>query len=505
VRICAVGVHRWPIAFTPLLIQLLQPTGDLSYNPRGAAMLFTTYAFFLFFLITFSVFWIGRQRTFQLVWLLVASIAFYAFWNPWFLLLIAFSTSIDYIVALRLPRESSPSRRRALLIASVGVNLTILAAFKYSLFLLQTMASAAGLAGLSVSPPVFTPLLPLGLSFYTFEAISYVVDVYRGRLTPVRSPLHYALYILFFPHLISGPIVRGQEFLPQLERPRRPDWLRLEMALGLFTLGLFKKVVLADRLPPIIDPVFASPASYSTGTLWLAAFGFSVQAYCDFSGYSDMAIALAHSFDIKLPANFRTPYFSPNIAEFWRRWHMTLSRWMRDYIYIPLGGSRGSEIATSRNLVLTMALGGLRHGAAWHYVAWGVYHGVLLAGHRVWTRGRAPTTVSGIWLPVSIAVTYFFICIGLVLFRADSIGVAGSMLARMLWPAQGVALTAAMQTTLMSVLGIAFAGHLLETVKLQRTAWRLPAPIRGAALATGAVLIQFLTPAQGPAFLYFQF
>jgi alginate O-acetyltransferase complex protein AlgI len=359
------------------------------------------------------------------------------------------------------------------------------------------------LAGLSVSPPVFTPLLPLGLSFYTFEAISYVVDVYRGTLAPVRRPLHYALYILFFPHLISGPIVRGHEFLPQLERPRRPDWLRLEMALGLFLFGLCKKVVLADRLPPIIDPVFASPAAYSSGTLWLAVFGFSVQAYCDFSGYSDMAIALAHMFDIKLPANFRTPYFAPNIAEFWRRWHMTLSRWMRDYIYIPLGGSRGGELTTSRNLILTMALGGLWHGAAWHYVAWGAYHGVLLAGHRVLARGRAPA--SGGWLPASIAVTYAFVCIGLVIFRTDSIGVGWTMLTRMLWPVEGLALGAAMQRTLLLILGVALAGHALETVKLQRAAWRMPAPIRGAALATAAVLIQFLTPDQGPAFLYFQF
>ena len=275
------------------------------------------------------------------------------------------------------------------------------------------------------------------------------------------------------------------------------------MALGLFTLGLFKKVVLADRLPPIIDPVFASPESYSSGTLWLAVFGFSVQAYCDFSGYSDMAIALAHTFDIKLPQNFRTPYFAPNIAEFWRRWHMTLSRWMRDYIYIPLGGSRGGEIATSRNLLLTMALGGLWHGAAWHYVAWGAYHGVLLAVHRVIARGRAPAT--GAWVPASIAVTYFFVCIGLVIFRADSLVVAATMLSRMMTLAGGGALAATMQTTLLAILGIAFAGHLLETIKLQRTAWQFPAPIRGAILATAVVLIQLLTPDQGPAFLYFQF
>lgn len=466
-------------------------------------MLFPTYAFFVFFLITFSVFWIGRQRTFQLVWLLVASIAFYAFWNPWFLILIAVSTSIDYIAGLTLPHVSSPSHRRAILVVSVGANVGILVAFKYSVFLLQTAASVAGLAGVSLPPPAFSPLLPLGLSFYTFEAISYVVDVYRGTLTPVRNPLHYALYILFFPHLISGPIVRGHEFLPQLERRRRPDWLRLEMALGLFTLGLFKKVVLADRLPPIIDPVFASPELYSSGTLWLAVMGFSVQAYCDFSGYSDMAIALAHTFDIKLPQNFRTPYFAPNIAEFWRRWHMTLSRWMRDYIYIPLGGSRRGEIATSRNLLLTMALGGLWHGAAWHYVAWGAYHGALLAVHRLIARGRVPAT--GAWLPASIAVTYFFVCIGLVIFRADSLAVASTMLGRMLTPSSGVALAGTIQTTLLAILGVAFVGHLLETIKVQRVAWQYPAPIRGAVLATALVLIQFLTPDQGPAFLYFQF
>jgi alginate O-acetyltransferase complex protein AlgI len=466
-------------------------------------VLFPTYAFFLFFLVTFSVYWLGRAHAFRLTWLLFASIVFYWFWNPWFLFLIAGSTSIDYLVARALPRVTSPLRRRLLFATSVGVNLAILIGFKYSSFLLDTFATLASLAGISISVPVVSVVLPLGISFYTFEAISYIVDVYRGRLEPARSLLHYALYIMFFPHLIAGPIVRGHEFLPQLRCTKREDWPRLESAIRLFCLGLLKKVVLADHLAPIVDPVFAEPARYATSAVWLAMLGYSVQIYCDFSGYSDMAIAVARAFGIKLPENFRMPYFAPNITEFWRRWHMTLTRWLRDYVYIPLGGNRGTQVATYRNVLVTLAIGGLWHGAAWHFMVWGGYHGVLLAIHRALARGRHAALFRP---PLSTAATYVAVCVGWVLFRAPSLPLAATMLARLVLPSPGVALAPLDRTIVVAILATMLVGHAVGTMlDVERIAWRLPAPLVGAAVAASIILIQLLAPAEGAAFIYFQF
>src|SRR5262245_10287096 len=340
-------------------------------------MLFPTAKFLAFFAVTFAVYWLLGRHRWRLVWLTATSAFFYACWRWEFLFLILASTSVDYLVALKIPRLPQSSVTRKWLVAlSISVNLGILGYLKYAAFLLDTATDVTHWLGWSIPIPQVKAFLPLGISFYTFEAISYVVDVYRGRTQPVRNPLDYAVYILFFPHLVAGPIVRPYEFLPQLDRPKRFDWPRFQAGVQLFLIGLLKKIVIADQVALVIDPVFKTPGEFNSAALWLAVLGYAVQIYCDFSGYTDMALGLAHTLGFKLPNNFNAPYLASSPADFWRRWHISLSRWLRDYLYIPLGGNRKGPVRTMVNLFVTMLLGGLWHGANWTFVVWGAYHGM---------------------------------------------------------------------------------------------------------------------------------
>jgi alginate O-acetyltransferase complex protein AlgI len=467
-------------------------------------MLFHTFAFLLFFAAVFTVYWSLREHRHRMLWLLVASAYFYASWNPWLITLIAFSASVDYAVALVLERVRTPGKRRALLLLSVGTNLGLLAFFKYVNFFLDTLAGVQGLLGLPCGRRVLDVVLPLGISFYTFETISYIVDVYKGRTRAVRSLLDYALYILFFPHLVAGPIVRPRDFLPQLRRRKRFNWDRLQLGLQLVLVGLFKKAVLADHLAAVIDPVFARPAGYGSAAVWLAVLGYAAQIYCDFSGYSDMAVGLAHTLGFHLPANFHLPYLAANVSEFWRRWHTSLSSWLRDYLFIPLGGSRGGEWRTARNLLITMLLGGLWHGARWTFVAWGLYHGVLLVLHRAVARlrGRGAPRLR----PLAVAATFLAVSVGWVFFRAQTFADAGAILGRLAAPAAGRELTAAGAFTVAAILALLLACHLAAGfVDLRKLTPRLPAPALGAALAGLLLLTLVLLPEDGRAFIYFQF
>jgi alginate O-acetyltransferase complex protein AlgI len=373
-------------------------------------MLFHTSAYFWLFAITFVVHWgllrTQRQRT---ILLLVSSLVFYAHWNPLLVLLVVATAVYDYELARRI-ENAVGSRRHALLVAAIAAPLGVLAIFKYTNFLIGTAWPLTQWLGADGPAPVLDIVLPLGISFYTFETIAYVVDVYRGRIPAEKNPLDYALFLLFFPHLIAGPIIRPGSFFPQIRNAHRLSWSRVEIGARLFLLGLFKKAVIADQLAQVVDPVFAAPDAFASGTLWIAALCYSVQIYCDFSGYSDMAIGSAWALGLKLPTNFRMPYFSANPAEFWRRWHISLSSWLRDYLYIPLGGNRKGRFATYRNLMITMLLGGLWHGAAWTFVAWGAWHGLLLALHRAipwpaWTGARALH-------PVKVAITFLLVTLG---------------------------------------------------------------------------------------------
>ena len=309
-------------------------------------MLFHSYPFFVLFAVTFLVYWTLQSHRIRMIWLLGASIAFYARWNPWLVSLVLFTAAVDYKVAHLIEGAKTPRRRRAFLIAGVAVPLGILAYFKYTNFLLDIAWTSLDWFGLQSDHPAISIILPLGISFYTFETISYVVDVYRGRVRAERNIIDYALFLMFFPHLIAGPIVRPGYFLPQTRRLKRFDWSRTYLGARLFVLGLVKKAVIADQMALVVDPIFAHPAAYSTSANWAAVICYSIQIYCDFSGYSDMAIGTAHALGFKLPRNFNMPYFASSPAEFWRRWHISLSTWLRDYLYIPLGGNRGGRAET---------------------------------------------------------------------------------------------------------------------------------------------------------------
>ncbi len=468
-------------------------------------MLFHSSAYFWLFAATFAIHWgllrTQRQRN---VLLLVASIVFYANWNPWLVLLVLGTAIYSYRMGFWIEAEAAPGRRRALLAAAIAVPLALLAFFKYTNFLAASAWPLARALGADPGPPSFDIVLPLGISFYTFETIAYVTDVYRRRIPAERNPLDYSLFLLFFPHLIAGPIIRPGRFFPQVRSPKRLDWSRVEVGARLFLLGLFKKAVIADQLALVVDPVFAAPDAWGSGAVWAAALCYAVQIYCDFSGYSDMAIGSAHALGIKLPTNFRMPYFSANPAEFWRRWHISLSTWLRDYLYIPLGGNRHGTAATYRNLFVTMLLGGLWHGAAWTFVAWGAWHGVLLAVHRAipwpaWTGARALH-------PFKVAATFLLVCVGWVPFRAQSFGDAATLLEKMFRPSAGAVLEPAVVALVAAILALVLAAHLLASfVDLPRLARRLPAPVLGLALAAGLILVQLLTPDAGGAFIYFQF
>jgi len=320
----------------------------------------------------------------------------------------------------------------------------------------------------------------------------------------VRDPLEYALYIMFFPHLVAGPIVRPRDFLPQLRRRHRFNWDRLQLGLQFFFLGLFKKAVLADRLVAVVDPVFANPGPFGSAATWLAVLAYSAQIYLDFSGYSDMAVGLAHMLGYRLPRNFNMPYLAANIADFWRRWHISLSSWLRDYLFIPLGGSRGSRWQTCRNLLVTMLIGGLWHGANWTFVAWGGLHGLLLAGHRLlpswkWRESRA-------FRPLAVLTTFLAVCVGWVFFRAQSFADAGIILQHLFQPEWGLSLSKPQIWTVGVILAVLLAGHVLgASINLARRERVLPEAVMGAVLTGLLLLVLMLAPDESKAFIYFQF
>ena len=375
----------------------------------------------------------------------------------------------------------------------------MLAAFKYYGFFVQSLAHGLDDVGLGLPLPLLAIALPVGVSFFTFQAISYVVDVKRRVVRP-SSLVDVAVYLSFFPHLVAGPIVRAKEFLPQLEAPRDPSRVAVGSGIALIGLGLVKKVVIADFLArTVVDPVFAVPDAYSAPDVWLAAYAYTAQIFCDFSGYTDMAIGLALLMGYVFPQNFRSPYRATGFRDFWRRWHMTLSRFLRDFLYIPLGGNRGGRAKTYRNLLITMVLGGLWHGAAWPFVLWGAFHGVgLIAEHALGGRLRTPAWLR--WL-----VTFHLIVFGWILFRSQSIDLAGSFLGRLAVPGDATLWSAPVVLAIVVVIGL----QLLPEKPLERLQVRIER-IRPVVLGTGfAVLVLFVgatVSSQGVApFIYFRF
>ncbi len=474
-------------------------------------MLFCSQQFLLFFVVVFSIYWSLPGPRLRVWFLLAASFYFYARWNPWLAALIGASTALDYVLARGMEAAATPRRRKLLLAVSLTANLGLLCCFKYANFFLQSLTQALRAAGCPASLPLLEVILPIGISFYTFEAINYTVDVYRGRVRAERNLAHFMLFITFFPHLVAGPIVRARDFLPQIARPKRWDWARLHLGAQLFLLGLFKKLAIADRMPLWTDGVFANPQLHNTGAAWLAVLAYALQIYCDFSGYSDMALGSAHLLGYKLARNFDLPYLSANVAEFWRRWHISLSSWLRDYLFIPLGGSRGSGRRTNRNLLLTMTLGGLWHGASWTFVAWGGLHGLLLIVHRTFRDWcvRRPRLDGWLRTPpghaLRILATFLTVSLCWVFFRATTFGKAAELLGRLVVPHSGLG---SQQHNL--ALLLTAAGFVLCQAAARRGAWkqlvgRLSGPVLGTGYAVVLTLALLLAPNGGQAFIYFQF
>lgn len=358
--------------------------------------------------------------------LLVASYVFYGSWDWRFLSLIILSTVVDYFIALRMSQETVEVRRKRLLWVSLAVNLGMLAVFKYLGFFVSSFQELLSDFGYEADPFMLSIVLPVGISFYTFQTLSYTIDVYRRDLEPTRDFLDFALFVAFFPQLVAGPIERAKNLLPNIAEPRHLSWDALRRGAVLCLLGLIKKIVIADGIAPSVDAIYSSPDP-SRLDIVFATWLFTIQIYCDFSGYTDIARGVSKMLGFHLMRNFAQPYFAADPQEFWRRWHISLSTWLRDYLYISLGGNRGGAWKTYRNLMATMTLGGLWHGAAWNFVAWGIYQGGLLAGHRAIT-GRHNRVGEGAkrgvkaWAARVVAITLFFqvVCYGWLLFRAGS-------------------------------------------------------------------------------------
>lgn len=372
-------------------------------------MLFNSLTFLLFFLSVSLLHRVMPGWTAQKRLLLMASYLFYAAWNPPYIAVLLFSTMLDWWLARRLWRSENPSHRTWLLILSLASNLSLLGFFKYGNFLLANFQTTAAIFGIDYRPPALDIVLPVGISFYTFASLSYTIDVYRREIRGDWSFLDYALFVSFFPHLVAGPIVRAFQLLPQMETPRQTSNDQFGWGIVLLALGLFSKVVMADSIfAPLVDQVYANPVQYGATDFWCVVFGFAGQIYYDFSGYSLCAIGIALCFGFEFPDNFRSPYAARSFSDFWRRWHISLSTWLRDYLYIPLGGSRDGALFTQRNLLLTMLIGGLWHGASWMFVLWGGLHGLYLVIERA-VRGWVAVLSPNPWVDGMMTLVVFVI------------------------------------------------------------------------------------------------
>lgn len=480
-------------------------------------MVFNSYTFFIFLTCALLLHHLPLPWSFKKFNLLIASYLFYAAWNPPFVLLLWLSTVIDWHAAKLISSAKSKVIARVGLLASLFVNLGLLAYFKYGNFVLENYISFANSLGIQHEPPAMNVILPVGISFYTFQTLSYTIDVYRGNAKPWKSFLDFALYVTFFPQLVAGPIVRAVDFLPQCLTPRKAKGNEFAWGINLLLIGLFQKIVVADGLlAPIVERVYTAEATDFVSA-WCGTIAFSGQIFCDFAGYSTCAIGVAMCLGFGLPDNFRFPYAAKGFSDFWQRWHISLSTWLRDYIYIPMGGNRCSRTRTLINLLLTMLIGGLWHGAAWTFVIWGGLHGLYLvmerflkmtslANWKVWQ-----TLLGELFL---IAATYFLICLTWVFFRADSFS-------------QGIEFTEGMfllkefrsvrdsydqlligkwdvLVTLLTVGSILLIHFFLRKKTLEEAVYRMPAVCW--IMANVAMIVSIIMmPGEDRAFIYFQF
>ncbi len=475
-------------------------------------MLFPTTDFAIFFAVVFALSWVlNPHRRAWKCFMLAASYAFYAWWDWRLVWLLALVSAVAQLGAIWVEREDDERRRRRRTAVSVVALLAPLAWFKYYGFFALSLANGFDSLGLSAPLPLLQVVLPVGISFYTFMAISYVVDVSRLEITPAPW-LDAFVYLSFFPHLVAGPIVRGDELLPQVRRARDSSSIDVSRAAYLIAGGLFKKIVVSSFLAAqIVDPVFGAPGAHSALETLLAIYGYAIVIYTDFSAYSDIAIGTALLLGFEFPENFDRPYSAISLRDFWQRWHMTLSRWLRDYLYIPLGGSRRGELRTAVNVMITMLLGGLWHGAGWTFVVWGGLHGggqIVGRARRRWREAHArpaePTSAGR--RAIATVVTFQLVCLGWVFFRADSMSSALAVLGRLVhgWGEASPLVTPAVVAVIAAMLLLQNAPR-TPADALQRSFSRLVPVLQGAAFALVLFSITSLGPQGVSPFIYFRF
>jgi alginate O-acetyltransferase complex protein AlgI len=463
-------------------------------------MLFNSISFLFAFLpVVYVGFWLLKTKNSRFIWLTLSSYIFYGMWNYKFCALMAFSTIVSYLAGLGLMHWEKPRVRKFFLVAPIAIDLLLLGFFKYFNFFAQTITTVSGWVALPGQLSSFDIVLPVGISFYTFHTITYIVDSYRRAVVPTKNIFEFACYVSLFSQLVAGPIVRFRQIEADLENIDRADRRRwLDRGWSFFAIGMMKKVLIADTIARIINPALNEYTRLSTYAAWLCVLGYAYQLYFDFSGYSDMAVGLGYFFGIRLPQNFNSPYKASSITELWHRWHISLSACLRDYLYIPLGGSRGSLWKTYRNLIITMLLGGLWHGASWTFVLFGGYHGLLLCLHKayaeLWSR-----------LPVFIqrTGTFFLFLLGLILFRSDSFVMAWTILVTMFsW--RPVMITMSGYSVLIAMLVVAACiAHLAPNTFQIKHEW---GPRTVTALAVGYLACLLMIAGGNPTpFLYFQF
>lgn len=464
-------------------------------------MLFNSLVFLFAFLpVAYGVFWLLRSTRQRHVWLTITGYVFYGYWDPRFCLLMAFTTLVSYSAGLGFLSTDDPRKRRWLLVTPISVDLALLGYFKYAGFFSRSVNQFVDLLGWQANLPVLNVVLPIGISFYTFHTISYIVDSYKRVITPTRSIWEFGAYVSLFSQLVAGPIVRFREIEKDLENVARASRRSgLSLGLSFLAFGMFEKVIIADSLAHFVNPMFSRYEALSTLGTWLAVLGYTFQLYFDFSGYSTMAYGLGLMFGLRIPQNFNSPYRSLNPSEFWNRWHISLSRVMRDYLYIPLGGNRFGTLMRYRNLMITMLIGGLWHGANWTFVVWGGYHGLLLVAYHWLSKFQF-----AIPKPISLLSTFFAVVVGWVFFRSPDISTATHILHSMFTPTSGELIeNAALFVSIIVISGsIAMVGpNAFEYHENRRESFAsqaLTAIVLGFAIA-------LIAGARESPFLYFQF
>jgi alginate O-acetyltransferase complex protein AlgI len=478
---------------------------------RSSFVVFASKAFFIFLPTVLVLYYLLRRRSHKYGVLLAASWLFYAWLSPQYLWVIVLCTVIDYAAGLKI--DGTGDERRRWLWLSIAANIGLLAAFKYTAFAYDNAVSLARLCGAEVADRHWNILLPLGISFHTFQGISYTVDVYRRRIPAVRSFLDYAFFVAFWPQLAAGPIVRAAEFLPQMQTPPRATARQVAEGLHFFLLGLFKKLFIADQLDVLfVTPVFADPGAFDPAARRWACVAWAAQIYCDFSGYSDMAVGCAKWFGFELPRNFNFPYLATSIADFWRRWHLSLSTWLRDYVYFPMGGSRGGATRTYFNLIAVFVLCGLWHGATWAWLVYGLYNGLLMSLHRAYDRAITgipwadAVRATWAWKLFAWAATFVQLLAGLVLVRMSD-WATGWVMLRSLFALDVLAgWSAAIPVWVPLLLLLVAVGHLFSGLRDRVCGLlELPAGVRAAVYVGAVVLLVTLSPGVAKTFIYIQF